>query len=119
VAVDDTHGPIDRFGGWTWLKLPSLTARAVVAALRTGCYYASTGPQIHDVRVSGGQVVVRCSPAEFIYLSAQTYHGARRMAEGGKTITRFATVVGKDWTYVRAVVVDHRGRKAWSSPIAL
>ncbi len=127
VAVDDTHRPIDRFQGWTWLRMGALTARSVAAALASGCGYSSTGPRIHDFRVrrrprgrhGRGVIEVRCSPAEFIYLSAQTYHGARRMAEPGRSIRRFSWPVGTDWTYVRAIVVDHRGRKAWTNPIVL
>jgi len=127
VAVDDTHGPVDFFAGWTWFKLDRLTVPAVMEALRSGCYFSSTGPRIHDFRVHPpadtdtprGTVEVRCSPAEFIYLSAQTYHGARRKAESGKAIRKFTHPVGKDWAYVRAIVVDHRGRRAWTNPIFL
>jgi len=119
LAVDDTHREMDRFGGWTWLKMPRLTPAAVLDALRTGCYYSSIGPKISDFRVRHGRVEVACPSAEFIYLSAQTYHGARRKAEPGKAIRKFVCPVGKDWAYVRAVVVDHRGRKAWTNPIVL
>ena len=35
---------------------------AVLEALATGCYYASTGPRIYDVRRDGDAVEVRCSP---------------------------------------------------------
>lgn len=119
LAVDDSHRSIDRFGGWTWLRMKSLTVAEVMKALREGRYYSSTGPAISDFRVRGGKVEVSCSPVEFIYLSALAYRGARRMAEGGKAIRKFSCPVGEDWTYVRAVVVDHRGRKAWTNPIAL
>ena len=36
---------------------------AVLDALRTGAFYGSTGPAIHGVDVTDGDVVVRCSPA--------------------------------------------------------
>ncbi len=119
VAVDDAHSAIDRFNAWTWLRMRSLTARAVVSALRAGCWYSSTGPKIHDFRVARGRVEVRCSPAEFIYLSAQASHGARRAAQPGKAIRKFSRPLPEPWRYVRAVVVDHRGRKAWTNPILL
>jgi len=119
VAVDDTHSAADRFGGWTWLRMTELSAAAVVEALRSGRGYGSTGPTIHDFRIEDGQATVRCSPAESIYLSAQTYHGARREAAGDGTIRSFRHDVPDDWTYVRAVVVDRRGRRAWTGPIRL
>jgi len=119
LAVDDCHGAADRFKGWTWLKMRSLTVASVLTALRTGTYYASTGPKIHDFRVEKGRISVRCSPVEFIYLSAQTHNGARKMADSGKAVTRAACDIPKAWRYVRAAVVDHRGRKAWTTPIVL
>lgn len=119
MAVDDAHGAMDRFGGWVWLKLKSLSVAAVMDAVRSGCYYSSTGPKISRFQVRRGQVEVACPSAEFIYLSAQTYHGARRRAEPGSAIRKFVCPVGRDWTYVRAVVIDHRGRKAWTNPIVL
>jgi len=119
LAVDDAHGEMDRFCGWNWLRLKRLTVAAVMDALRTGCYYSSTGPKISGFRVRHGAVEVSCSPVEFIYLSAQTYHGARRKAEPGKAIAKFICPVGAGWTYVRAIAVDHAGRKAWTNPIVL
>lgn len=119
VAVDDSHGLHDRFGGWTWLRLESLTVRSVMSAIRYGRYYSSTGPKIHDFRLSRGVVEVTCSPAERIYFMAHSWHGKRRQAEAGRSIRKFSAPVGDDWAYVRAVVVDHAGRKAWTNPIVL
>jgi len=119
LAVDDTHGPVDRFNGWVWLRLKELTSSAVVDALRKGCYYSSTGPEVSRFRVRDGVVEIACSPAEFIYLSAQTYHGARYRAEPGESVQQWTCPVGKDWAYVCAIVVDHTGRKAWTNPIVL
>jgi len=119
VAVDDSHGQGDRFGGWTWFRLPELTVKAVMAALRKGCFYCSMGPKIHDFRVHDGLAEVRCSPVESIYLIAHSSHGNRRKAEPGKSIRKFSFPVGEEWMYVRAVAVDHAGRKAWTNPILL
>jgi hypothetical protein len=119
VAVDDSHGQHDRFGGWTWLRLGRLSVASALDALRAGCFYSSTGPRIHDFRVAGGAATVRCSPVERAYFVAHSWHGRRRKAEAGGSIRAFSAPVGSDWVYVRAVVVDHAGRKAWTNPIAL
>lgn len=119
LAVDDSHGLHDRFGGWTWVRLRSLTVRSVMNALRTGCCYSSTGPEIHDFRRRRGCVQVTCSPVETIYFLAHSWHGKRRKSEAGRSIRKFAAPVGGDWGYVRAVVVDRAGRKAWTNPIVL
>ncbi len=66
-AADDFHGVTGRadFGrGWVWVKSEALTPAALLEALKAGRYYASTGPQIYDVRFEGrSRVHVRCSPA--------------------------------------------------------
>lgn len=119
LAVDDSHGGDDRFDGWVWLRMGSLTLRSVMSALRSGCYYSSTGPKIHDFRVRRGVAEVSCSPVQSIYLMAHSCFGNRRQAEPGKNIRKFAHPVGEKWKYVRAVVADHAGRKAWTNPIVL
>lgn len=119
LAVDDSHGVDDRFEGWVWLRMKSLTLRSVMSALRSGCYYSSTGPEIHDFRVRRGVAEVSCSPVQSIYLMAHSCFGNRRQAGPGKNIRKFSHPVGEKWKYVRAVVVDHAGQKAWTNPIVL
>lgn len=118
VAVDDAHCD-DAFEGWTWLRLPELTVPAVLHALRTGCGFSSSGPKIHDFGIRDGKVVVRCSPAVSVHLVANTCRGSRRRAEPGKLLRGAEFPVGKDWRYIRAVVTDERGHKAWANPIIL
>ena len=46
LATDDSHHPgFDSDLAWTWVRSEP-TAAAVLAALRTGCFYSSTGPRI-------------------------------------------------------------------------
>ncbi|MDY7009388.1 MAG: PHP domain-containing protein [Planctomycetota bacterium] len=119
LAVDDSHGGDDRFDGWVWLRMPSLTVGSVMKALRSGCYYSSTGPKIHDFRVRRGVAEVSCSPVGAINFVARNSNGARRLAAPGKSIRKFLHPAGEDWKYVRAVVTDHTGKKAWTNPIVL
>jgi hypothetical protein len=120
VGVDDAHCAEGRdvFGSWTWLKMPARTVSNVLKAVRTGCCYASCGPVIHDFRVSGGKLRLRCSPAQAIHFSSGPGTGACRLAEGDDLVRHFSINVPK-WSYVRAVVTDARGRKAWTNPIWL
>ncbi len=121
VAVDDTHSADgdDLFGGVTWLKMSKPTSENVLKAIRTGCCYASSGPRIHDFRVAGGKVLLRCGPARSIHIAGpMPGRGRGRFARDGKRITRFAIDV-PDWRYVRGVVVDEKGRRAWTNPIVL
>ncbi len=122
LAVDDTHWceEQDLFTGWTWLKMPSLSVDNVIEAIRTGACYASCGPEIHDFRVEGGKAFIRCSPAERIhFISSPGGYGYRKIAPKGETICEHSAEFHDCCPYIRAVVTDHTGRKAWTSPIAL
>lgn len=121
VGVDDTHGGIgavDEFGSWTWLKMPSATAANVVRAVAAGAGYASCGPKVHQFRCRDGKIRLRCSPAAKIQFVSEPSLGATRRADAGKAIVSF-TVDLPDWPFVRAVVTDAAGRKAWTNPIVL
>jgi len=121
VGVDDAHSADgeDVFGCWTLLKMNSLTVENVIQAVKTGACYVTCGPEITDFRLAEGMVRVTCSPAAKIHLlGGPGGRGARRVAEKGKTITSFEIEV-PDWPYLRAVVTDADGQKAWTNPIIL
>jgi len=118
VAVDDCHRDDDALEGWTWLRLRRLSVAEVLRAVRTGAGYASCGPTIHDVRVTADAVKLRCSPAAEIHFMGQAPRGARRRAEPGHTVRTFS-IERPAWNYVRAVVTDAAGRKAWTNPLPL
>jgi len=123
LAVDDVHsaspGGRDLFGGWIMLKMKELTTRALLEALRTGCYYSSSGVEILDFQLRDGKACVRCSPAREIHLMAANWHGRSFYAEGNAGITEAEADVSNDWRYVRAEVVGTAGCRAWSNPIYL
>jgi len=124
VAVDDAHwkrrGALgDAFRGWTWLKMPSPTVRNVLKAIRTGACYPSCGPKIHDFRITGGKVLLRCSPAARICFMAGPSQGARRVAADGRSIRAFSCELPTSWAFVRAVVTNAKGSSAWTNPIFL
>ncbi|MBN1555505.1 MAG: CehA/McbA family metallohydrolase [Phycisphaerae bacterium] len=119
VATDDTHaadGPYVCHAA-TWLNMPSLTVANVVKAVRTGCCYSTHGPKIHDFRVEKGKVKVRCSPAQAIHIMSKPAAGYKFIPTG-KTITSLTAEVDPKWPFIRVVVTDPQGRKAWSNPIA-
>ena len=66
IAADDCHGLIDYGGGWVQIKAPALTYDDVFAALRRGDFYSSTGPEIHELYVEDGAVVVKTSEAAHV-----------------------------------------------------
>lgn len=120
LAVDDSHGTEhDVFQGWVMVKAPSLDAPSVLAALRAGAFYSTTGPRIEEVTVRDGRVYVRCSPATSITFVAQRWHGRRVLAGGGKRMHEAEYVLSGEERYLRIEVWDSAGGTAWTNPILL
>jgi hypothetical protein len=119
-AADDAHfkaDRFDRFGGWIHVKAEALEPEALLAAMKRGDYYASTGAEIHTVIVTSHEVVVECSPAVGVMLGGA---GTARSYKRGDDLTRVAfprTLFDNAW--FRVIVVQADGRKAWTSPIWL
>jgi hypothetical protein len=116
-ATDDAHfrGP-DHFGGWVMVKAEANDPEALLATLKAGEYYASTGPEIHDFQIEGDKVVIECSPADHIIAmgadaAARVEHGSE-MTRAELPLERF-----RKGGWVRAAVHDAAGKRAWSNPI--
>ncbi len=119
VAVDDTHSGRDLFMGWTMIKATELTVESIMTALRSGSYYCSCGPTIEDFRVENGVATVECSPATEVHLMGRRASGLSYYADGGELITSASRNADPSTGYVRAEVVDEKGRRAWTNPIIL
>lgn len=118
-AADDAHfQPHDPPGlvAWVQVRARSLDPAELLAALKAGHYYSSTGPQIHDVAVEDGMVSVRCSPATKVLVSGGAPAG---QVQTGHALTEAALPLGDLATagYIRVTVVDAAGRRAWTNPI--
>ena len=121
VAVDDVHAPSrrDMFRGWTMIRARELTVEAVMAAIRTGCYYSSCGPVIEDFRVVDGKVRVECSPVVEIHLISYASLGRAFFADDGELLTSAERETSDSLNYVRAEIIDAKGLRAWSNPIVV
>jgi len=118
-ACDDTHKGRDIFMGWTMIKAPELTADAIMDALRTGSYYASCGPTIHDWRMVDGKVTLRCSPAKEVHFHCARSSGWSLYQDDGAPIEEAEFAPNMSRRYVRAEVVDADGNRAWTNPFVL
>ncbi len=132
IATDDSHHPgFDSGFAWVSARCEGRTQEAVLGALRTGTFYSSTGPAIHDVAVDGGGVVVRCSPASSVTLYSGRTKGARvnagrlgyrhngqvleQAADGALTAVRLERP--RRSGYGRVEVAGALGGKAWTNPL--
>jgi hypothetical protein len=120
-AADDAHfQPGEPPAGLAWVQVraESLEPDALLAALKAGHYYSSTGPEIYEITLSDDKVMVRCSPASRIVVSGGV-PGARIVV--GQDLTGGSLEPGslRRGRYVRVTVIDHNGGRAWSNPIWL
>ena len=119
VAVDDGHRAEQHGHGWVRVNAEK-NVTSVLDALENGAFYASCGPEIYDFYVEDGVAHVKCSPCRmihFIYGLSPT--GMKCMQPGGEPVTEDMYYLPKGWTYIRVVVEDEQGRKAWANPIWL
>jgi predicted metal-dependent phosphoesterase TrpH len=132
VAADDTHHPgFDSGVAWTWARAAGRSADAVLAALRDGASYSSTGPVLEDLYVDGRTVEVRCSPARRVTLLTGPRRGASVVAgklgyrhagdvlerdSDGAIIAARLTAPAKA-RYARLEVHDASGATAWTNPL--
>ncbi|MFF0374121.1 CehA/McbA family metallohydrolase [Actinoplanes missouriensis] len=119
-AADDAHfQPQDPPGcrAWVQVRAEELTPEALLAALKAGHYYSSTGPEIHDVRVGDGAVHVSCSAARKVMVTGgdpgvQLIEGLS-LTEGSLPVAMFR----RGWC--RVTVEDAEGNRAWTNPFRL
>jgi predicted metal-dependent phosphoesterase TrpH len=133
IATDDSHYPgFDIGDGWTMVRAADRSEEAVLQALATGSFYATNGPEIHDVRRDGGEIEVHCSAAASVVLRSgfergmSVIAGQRARLEGARIVERDAAGAvtrarfhpePDALTYARIQVNDERGRSAWTNPI--
>jgi predicted metal-dependent phosphoesterase TrpH len=118
-ATDDAHcQSADYRGGWVQVRATALDPDALVAALKSGHYYSSSGPELRDVRVDGERLRVACSPAATIALTGRRSRSAFLTGLDGATEAELPLDKFRgEWC--RLTVVDGQGRRAWTNPIWL
>ena len=121
IAVDDVHAAgdySDFMRGWVYAKAEALTPDALLRALKAGHYYASTGPQLHNVEfLWRDRLLVECSPAKQILVSGEGA-GALRISGAGLRGAEFdLSKVESRW--LRVTVRDETGGRAWTNPVWL
>jgi hypothetical protein len=125
-ATDDAHFKnADHFGGWVHVKAQSLDPDVLLEALKTGQYYSSQGPQIHDISLEGHELTITCSPVDTIAVVCGISRTAVQM---GRSITgamlnlkklEDGWMMEKTSPWFRVVVIDNAGKRAWSNPVWL
>jgi hypothetical protein len=123
LATDDAHhfkrpGDPSAAGpgrGWVVVRAARLAPRDIIAALERGDFYASTGVELSDIQRSASQLTVSIKPDLWSrYTTRFIGKDGRVLAETGANPAVYA--INGDEGYVRAVVLESNGKKAWVQP---
>ena len=119
IATDDAHfrtGNLDAFGGWVMVKSKENTPEAIIAALKNGANYSSTGPDFYDLTVEDHQIKIKSSPVSAMIVQGS---GCRTLSELGEGLTDVTMPFRwpDDAKWLRITIIDENGKKAWSNPI--
>ena len=123
LATDDSHRLFDCFGGFVMVKAESLKYDTVFDALKNGYFYASCGPEFHELSIDEGIVKVKSSPVEYVSLSTDN-----RLLFSKKADDELLTDTELDikWyldlskeginehKYIRVTLIDKFGKAAYS-----
>jgi hypothetical protein len=117
VASDDAHdyeghGKYPPGGGWVMVHARR-EPRAILDALASGRFYASTGVQLARAEVEGDELIVAVDPATAGSYTIDFVENGRRMDSiHGRFARRRVPPTG----YLRAVVTRNDGKRAWIQP---
>lgn len=123
VASDDVHtyevGHPDGPGkGWVVVRASSLTPSNIERAMRDGDFYASSGVELRDVRLSQDQIEVRIEPKPGVtYRTELIGIGGKLLEVAHGPVARF--VLDGRTGYVRARVKASDGSLALLQPVFL
>jgi hypothetical protein len=124
VASDDVHQlkrPWDRNAarpgqGWVVVRAARLAADAILTALATGDFYASTGVELSDVQTTPERVAVTVKERSYAKYTVQFIgRDGRVLKETGASPATYDVTGGEG--YVRARILDSNGQEAWTQPV--
>ena len=120
VATDDGHNMEHHCKGWVRVNCEN-SLNSILEALTNGAFYSSCGPEIYDFYVDNGEAHVECSHVSQVQFVHFRVPYRVILPGGGETSITSGSVKLHDSTtpYIRAVVKDADGRRAWTNPIFL
>ena len=121
IAADDSHYyGLEAARSFILAQAASLGESDVMDALRAGRYYASQGPRFRSVSLEGDLVRVTCSPVSHIlFHSDLAWNDGRAVAGDGLTEAFYYLDRARGESFVRVILVDGEGRRAWMRPFAV
>lgn len=116
-ATDDAHFEADdHFGGWVMVKAEANDPDALLAALKAGQFYASTGPEFRNVTWSDTEVEITSTAVVTMIVQGK---GSATVALHGPSLTRGTIKLDRfsKSPWLRITIIDAAGKRAWLNPI--
>ena len=123
MAADDMHGKREACVGWIMVKAAALDTNTFLDAYERGDFYASWGPEIHDLWIEDGVLHVSCSDVANVCIVSERRFAGRIDADGETPLTEASFDLRKYYdevhrggydhrAFVRLVLTDRQGNKA-------
>lgn len=116
VATDDNHNAVpfedpfsDSFGGYTFIYARELTYGSVMEALKNGDFYSSMGPEIKELYIEDGKLIIKTSEAVQIFVNGSGKSCHRSIAPKGRTINGAEFELKGTEEFIRITVKDKNG----------
>jgi hypothetical protein len=124
VAVDDSHHfmrPGDVAAatpghGWVVVRANELSARAILAALERGDFYASNGVELDDYSTDARQITITIKEKKGSRYRTQFIGDGGRVLADSITSPAVYRFRGNE-SYVRARILESNGKMAWTQPV--
>ena len=118
TATDDSHFDLPYFpGGWVIVAAPELSQNAIIAALKAGHHYSSTGADFTDISIEDGVLTVNSTPVDSVVVSGK---GHLALSRHGKNITAAKFDLSEFRSkWFRVTIRSSTGQMAWSNPYFL
>lgn len=101
--------------GWIYVRAAALTEADILAAIRRGDFYASSGVELADIQSTSSSVTVSIKATTYSRYTTQ-FIGARGTVLAVSTSNPAVYTVTGAETYVRAKVIESNGKMAWTQP---
>ena len=119
-AADDAHLLPEHpgwNGGWIVINAFELSKKSVLAAIKSGNFYSSCGPEFKSITYDNKVLHIECSPVKFIRLVGPEARGCPSGSFDGKLLTQISMEIPEDWDHVYIELEDKEGKRAWSNTL--
>lgn len=114
-AADDTHIAESCANVFIKVKAAKLSYEDIFDSIKSGSFYASTGPDIYDFYVENNTAYVDCSPCNHISFHGNNFSGVSIFSDSDSLTHAECKIEAAQYIYV--TIKTKNGCKAWTQPI--